>query len=259
MPALTKLETAVKTAVIVNHKTEMEVQELMYNEFKIPFGELKEKFLDIGKKVGFILSKEQKEKLVKTHLKSLATLPTGYLGALEIINQLSDKNQISPQDTLDLATIGTVADQVPLTNFNRSIVKFGLISLANTKRVGLLELFSQAKFDPHEIKTHQINFIIAPRINAMGRLAHGLDSLRLLCTLCYNKVENSPSSSRRGNFLLSSAVNSMLMCRRSQPGELPLPARHQSVGILSDDTGFNDDTFTGHQRHIEYARTHSME
>lgn len=91
MPALTKLESAVKKAVLENNLSEMEVQELMYNEFKIPFGELKEKFNELGTKLGFILSKEQKEKLVKDHLKTIDSFPTGYLGAMEIINQLSEK------------------------------------------------------------------------------------------------------------------------------------------------------------------------
>lgn len=86
------------------------------------------------------------------------------------------------ESTLELATIGTVADQVPLMESNRSIVKFGLNKLRESKRVGLKELFDQANFNQKELSTHHINFIIAPRINAMGRLAHGLDSLRLLCT-----------------------------------------------------------------------------
>lgn len=112
----------------------------------------------------------------------LAGAGVAWIFAKEIIDFLSDENQISSFDTLDLTTIGTIADQVTLTDFNRSIVKEGLNSLSQTKRVGLLELFSQADFDPSQINSYHINFIIAPRINAMGRLAHGLDSLRLLCT-----------------------------------------------------------------------------
>jgi len=91
MPTLTKIETAVKKAVLEDHLSEMEVQELLYNQFKIPFGELKEKFNELGTKLGFILSKEQKEKLVKTHLNTLDSFPTGYLGAMEIIAELSEK------------------------------------------------------------------------------------------------------------------------------------------------------------------------
>jgi len=81
---------------------------------------------------------------------------------------------------LDLAAIGTIADQMPLIGINRSIVKYGLAALKNTKRIGLKTLFSDSGIE--NIGTYEVNYIIAPRINAMGRLAHGLDSLRLLCT-----------------------------------------------------------------------------
>ena len=81
---------------------------------------------------------------------------------------------------LELAAIGTVADQMPLIGINRSIVKYGLESLNSTKRPGLRAIFENSKIE--NIGTYEINYIIAPRINAMGRLAQGIDSLRLLCT-----------------------------------------------------------------------------
>lgn len=83
---------------------------------------------------------------------------------------------------LDLVTIATVADLVPLTDFNRIIVKNGLPVLSNTDRVGLTSLFEEAALDPSKIGTYEIGHIIAPRLNAMGRLEEGMDSLRLLCT-----------------------------------------------------------------------------
>jgi len=83
-------------------------------------------------------------------------------------------------DGLDLAAIGTIADQMPLQKINRSIVKYGLAELNKTKRIGLRTLFNDLQIE--NIGTYEVNYIIAPRINAMGRLAHGLDSLRLLCT-----------------------------------------------------------------------------
>ena len=83
---------------------------------------------------------------------------------------------------LDLAVIGTVADLVPLTGPNRAIVKFGLERLNNTKRLGLLALIEQSGLKDKEIDTYHIGHIIAPRINAMGRITHAMDALRLLCT-----------------------------------------------------------------------------
>lgn len=83
-------------------------------------------------------------------------------------------------DTLELAAIGVIADQLPLTGINRSVVKYGLEGLNKTKRPGLLALFKGAGVE--NIGVYEIGYIIAPRINAMGRLKHGLESLRLLCT-----------------------------------------------------------------------------
>jgi len=83
---------------------------------------------------------------------------------------------------LDLSGIATIADQVPLTEANRSFAKFGLEYLRQTKRPGLLALLEKAKIKPSDIDEGKVNFIIAPRINAMGRLEHGLEALRLLCT-----------------------------------------------------------------------------
>jgi len=91
--------------------------------------------------------------------------------------------ELGKTDGLELAAIGTVADQLPLTGPNRSLVKYGLKALNKTKRLGLLALFEKAAITKGSIGTYQIGFIIAPRINAAGRLKHGIDSLRLLCTL----------------------------------------------------------------------------
>ncbi len=83
---------------------------------------------------------------------------------------------------LDLAGIATIADQVQLTGANRSFAKFGLEALKKTKRIGLLKLLEAAGIDQKKITAATVGYSIAPRINAMGRLEHGMDALRLLCT-----------------------------------------------------------------------------
>jgi len=85
-------------------------------------------------------------------------------------------------NSLDLAAIATVADQMILLNANRSFVKYGVEALAKTKRIGLQLLLKKADIDLEKVTTSSINYGIAPRINAMGRLKHGMDALRLLCT-----------------------------------------------------------------------------
>lgn len=86
------------------------------------------------------------------------------------------------EKSLELACIGTVADQLPLIEVNRSIVLWGLKSLRVTKRRGLVQVFLGAGIDQNKISQYEIGFVIAPRINAMGRLGDGTDALRLICT-----------------------------------------------------------------------------
>ncbi len=85
-------------------------------------------------------------------------------------------------DGLELAAIGTISDQLPLLGPNRSLAKFGLTELNKTKRPGLLALFSEAGIEKGDIGPYEVGFIISPRINSVGRLGDGIDSLRLLCT-----------------------------------------------------------------------------
>ena len=83
---------------------------------------------------------------------------------------------------LDLATIGVVADMMPLTGLNRSICAHGLKALSQTTRPGLLALKAAMSVTNKDLTTYDISFGIAPRINAAGRIYNPLDALRLLCT-----------------------------------------------------------------------------
>ncbi len=96
--------------------------------------------------------------------------------------QKNPSSKTDLEDLLSLAAVAVICDLVPLLGISRSIAKFGLISLNKTTRPGLLALFSKAGIKLGEIDTYHAGFIIGPRLNAMGRLEHALDSLRLLCT-----------------------------------------------------------------------------
>ncbi len=98
-------------------------------------------------------------------------------------------NSFYDNDGLDLAAIGTIADQVPLIGPNRSLVKYGIESLRQTKRKGLLELFKEAGIAKEKVGTYEVNFVISPRINAVGRISHALESLQLLCTKDKERAE----------------------------------------------------------------------
>ncbi len=80
---------------------------------------------------------------------------------------------------LDLVALGTIADIVPLTGENRSVVSIGLQRLATTQRPGLVALKRLAK-SPALLGTYEVGFQLAPRLNAAGRLETAADALRLL-------------------------------------------------------------------------------
>lgn len=90
---------------------------------------------------------------------------------------------------LELAAIGTVADQVPLIGPNRSIVKYGIEALRKSKRPGILSLSAAAGLDQAGLSTYNIGYHLAPRLNAKGRLEEAIDSLRLLCTTNIQRAE----------------------------------------------------------------------
>ena len=82
---------------------------------------------------------------------------------------------------LDLVALGTVADLVPLVEENRTLVKRGLVQLAETRWVGLRALIEvsglRAPFSPPNV-----GFGLGPRLNAAGRLGTAQDALELLLT-----------------------------------------------------------------------------
>lgn len=86
------------------------------------------------------------------------------------------------EERLALTALGTVADLLPLTGVNRSIVKYGLDAMRKTKRVGLVALLKESGITQESITPYNISHGLAPRLNAMGRLEHAIDALRLLCT-----------------------------------------------------------------------------
>ncbi len=83
---------------------------------------------------------------------------------------------------LDLVAIGTVADCHALRGENRIFVKFGLKVLPKTKWIGLKTLMFTAGVQPEKKKvdTYTLGFVIAPRVNAAGRLEHANMALDLL-------------------------------------------------------------------------------
>lgn len=87
-----------------------------------------------------------------------------------------------PEELLDVVTIGTVADLVPLHGENRLIVKKGLKKLGITERPGIRALYALSNSSPEDINEETVGFMLAPRLNAPGRLDHAAPAVELLLT-----------------------------------------------------------------------------
>ena len=83
---------------------------------------------------------------------------------------------------LDIVALGTVADVVPLLGENRKIVQQGLRVLKKSKRPGIQALLAVTELQEKEITAGHIGFVLAPRLNAAGRLASALRGVELLLT-----------------------------------------------------------------------------
>ncbi len=86
------------------------------------------------------------------------------------------------EEHLDLVALGTSADIVPLVGENRVLTKFGIRQIARTTKPGLKSLIFVSGLMGKEIGTGQVVFILAPRINAVGRLGDASMAIKLLTT-----------------------------------------------------------------------------
>ena len=90
--------------------------------------------------------------------------------AFKLACALSGDPEAVLRDYADMVCLGTVADVMPLLGENRIFVVRGLEALAQTKRPGLAALMAEAGCDPQNLSASSIGFMLAPRINAAGRM-----------------------------------------------------------------------------------------
>jgi len=110
--------------------------------------------------------------------KNLAGVGLAYKLVEAIIQ--SEQGTMDPREYLDLVALGTVADLVPLTGENRSLVRSGLEYIRHPQRQGIMALIGVSGLSSSRISTTDISFALAPRLNASGRLDSALASLKLL-------------------------------------------------------------------------------
>lgn len=111
--------------------------------------------------------------------KDLAGAGVAFKFVWALLRSAGFKESSEIKEFLDLVALGTIADVVPLTGENRILAVSGISLLNEKRRAGVKHLFSSAKLSG-DITARNISFMLAPRLNAPGRLKHAELSLNLL-------------------------------------------------------------------------------
>lgn len=111
--------------------------------------------------------------------------------ALKLAAALAEEfGQPFPFHLMDLAALGTAADVVPLKGENRVIITEGLKVLKTLNRPGFKALVEAVSLDPDKINSTTLSFVLAPHINAAGRMGDALPAAKLLLETEANLAAN---------------------------------------------------------------------
>jgi single-stranded-DNA-specific exonuclease len=113
--------------------------------------------------------------------KDLAAVGVAFKLAIALARELGTSDNFV-WAMLDLVALATVADVAPLRGENRVFVRYGLKMLAETRNIGMRALLRAAGLDGKQLTAGRIGFILAPRLNAAGRLGHAIRGVDLLLT-----------------------------------------------------------------------------
>lgn len=173
-----------------------------------------------------VLPKSPPKPHALVHSTDLCGAGVSWLFCYHLIKKINPDYEDKLMEKLELAAIATIADLVPLNGACRSIVKFGLSQLKNTKRPGLKALFKASGLSG-DIGTYEIGHVIAPRINAMGRIEHGLDSLRLIC------ARNKSQADRLASLLTTTNTKRQDLTTGAIESALTLVKSEHMVGVVA--------------------------
>ena len=114
----------------------------------------------------------------------LATLP-GVGVAYKLIEELYARvgRAETAEKSLDLVALGIVADVAYQSGDARYLLQRGLDILKSRPRPGLQAIYERAELNPHGLSEEHIGFVLAPRLNALGRLGDANPAVELLTTV----------------------------------------------------------------------------
>src|SRR5690348_18239223 len=113
--------------------------------------------------------------------KDLVAAGVAFKIALALARALGEREE-PLYEMLDLVALATVADVAPLRGENRVLVRYGLRMLKETRNIGMRALLRASGLDGRQLTAGRIGFILAPRLNAAGRMGHAIRGVELLLT-----------------------------------------------------------------------------
>lgn len=106
--------------------------------------------------------------------------------AWQVSREVCGSSRVDPRmrdflvDATCMAALGTIADVVPLVGENRALATFGLRGLPSTRHAGLRAMLESSKLTDEKLDAYHVGFILAPRLNACGRMGHARLAVELL-------------------------------------------------------------------------------
>lgn len=149
-----------------------------------------------------------------------------------------DVGSQSEIEILDLVALGSIADLVPLVGENRIFVHYGLRQMEETVHLGLEALLEECGLKNKSLKAGQIAFMVAPRINAAGRMDSARAGLELLLTGDAERAKNLARQLTRENQqrqetekeILAEAISALE--KNPLPRVIVLSAKHWHHGVI---------------------------
>jgi single-stranded-DNA-specific exonuclease len=175
---------------------------------------------DIPTKATALINPKQKD--CKYPFKMLAGVGVAFKLAQALISDLIDDKggKTFLKWLLDFVAIGSIGDMVPLIDENRIMVNFGHIVFEKSRRPGIVEM----KKNSRNNSARFIDFFVAPRINAAGRMDHALWAFNLLTT--QSKVES---------FKILKKIESLNDKRKNLTEEIVSEAKKEIMPVLPEE------------------------
>lgn len=139
-------------------------------------------------------------------------------------------------DMLPLAALGTIADVVPLLDENRIMTAWGLRLIKETPVPGLRALIAASDLAGEQIDSEKVGFVIAPRLNACGRMGHAAEAVHLLTAADGAEADEIAQRLAQLNDERRKTERRILAAAERRAEELGMTADDRRVIVLADES-----------------------